>query len=190
MERLRMMEVFKKQREEAENNRLKEIASSNNASALSQLNTTETELQKFDIGSTYYVGIELDKALANPGGDADIVLRDGDKIFVPEYTSTVKINGEVMYPNTVSFMKGKGVNYYINQAGGFNTSAKKKATYIVYMNGNVAKADRHHKPLPGCEIVVPSKPKSSRLSLTEILSIGTSTASIATMLATFANLIK
>lgn len=148
------------------------------------------DMSKLEINDIGSVGIELDKALANPGGDADIVLRDGDKIFVPEYTSTVKINGEVMYPNTVSFMKGKGVNYYINQAGGFNTSAKKKATYIVYMNGNVAKADRHHKPLPGCEIVVPSKPKSSRLSLTEILSIGTSTASIATMLATFANLIK
>lgn len=147
-------------------------------------------IDKLDLGSTYSVGIELDKALANPGSDADIVLRTGDRIVVPEYSGTVKINGEVMYPNTVGFVEGKKLSYYINQAGGWGNNPKKNQTYIIYMNGTVAKADRKHKPMPGCEIVVPTKQRGSKLSTAELLAIGTSTASIATMIATIVNVLK
>lgn len=148
------------------------------------------DVSKIDVGPTYPVGIELDKALEKPGSDADIVLRKGDHIIVPEYTGTVKINGEVMYPNTTSFMEGKNLKYYINQAGGFNDNAKKSQTYIIYMNGNVAKADRKHKPQPGCEIVVPTKNRGNKLTTAEVLAIGTTTASISTMIATLVNLLK
>ena len=148
------------------------------------------DVSKIDVSASYPVGIELDQALAKPGSDADIVLREGDRIIVPEYIGTVKINGEVMYPNTTSFMEGKSLKYYINQAGGYNDNAKKRQTYIIYMNGNVAKADRKHKPQPGCEIVVPTKNRGNRLSTAEILTIGTSTASIATMIATLVNILK
>ena len=147
-------------------------------------------IEKLDLGSTYSVGIELDKALANPGSDADIVLRTGDRIVVPEYSGTVKINGEVMYPNTVGFVEGKKLSYYINQAGGWGNNPKKNQTYIIYMNGTVAKADRKHKPMPGCEIVVPTKQRGSKMSTAELLAIGTSTASIATMIATIVNVLK
>ena len=148
------------------------------------------DVSKIDVSASYPVGIELDQALAKPGSDADIVLREGDRIIVPEYIGTVKINGEVMYPNTTSFMEGKSLKYYINQAGGYSDNAKKRQTYIIYMNGNVAKADRKHKPQPGCEIVVPTKNRGNRLSTAEILTIGTSTASIATMIATLVNILK
>ena len=148
------------------------------------------DVSKLDMGSTYPVGIELDKALANPGSDADIVLREGDRIIVPEYSGTVKINGEVMYPNTTSFVEGESLKYYINQAGGFGDNARKRQTYIIYMNGNVAKADRKHKPKPGCEIVVPTKQQSKRMSTAEMLAIGSTSASIATMIATLVNLFK
>lgn len=148
------------------------------------------DISKLDLGSTYYVGIHLDQALANPGSDDDIVLREGDRIIVPEYTNTVKISGDVMYPNTVTYREGKGVKYYINQAGGWGNRAKKSKTYIIYMNGTVARVGYNTKILPGSEIVVPSKPKNSRLTLPEIMSIGTGTASIATMIASIANLLK
>ena len=147
-------------------------------------------ISKLDIGSTYYVGIHLDKALENPGSDDDIVLREGDKIIVPQYSGTVKVNGEVMYPNTVAYRQGKHSAYYVDQSGGYSSSAKRNHTYIIYMNGTVEKAGRGSKPEPGCEIVVPAKPKRSGMSLPEMLTIGTSTASIATMIATIANLIK
>jgi protein involved in polysaccharide export with SLBB domain len=148
------------------------------------------DIKKLDLGDTYYVGIELDKALANPGGDADVMLRAGDRIIVPEYNGTVKISGDVMYPNTVSFQKGKRPAYYIDQAGGWGNRAKKSHTYIIYMNGTVAKVGHNAKVLPGCEIIVPSKPKRDVSSIAEWLTIGTSVASIATMIATIANLIK
>ena len=148
------------------------------------------DINKFNLGDTYYVGIELDKALANPGGDADLVLREGDRIIVPEYNGTVKISGDVMFPNTVSYEKGKSAAYYIAQAGGWGNRAKKSHTCIIYMNGKVAKVSHNAKVRPGCEIVVPSRPKRDGNSLAQWLTIGTSVASIATMIATVANLIK
>lgn len=145
-------------------------------------------LAKLDLGETYYVGIELNEAIKNPHSDKDIILREGDRIIVPEYNSTVKISGDVMYPNTVTYEKGKRPSYYIDQAGGFGNRAKKSHTFIIYMNGKVAKVGHNAKVRPGCEIVVPSKSKSAT-SLAEWLSISSTTASIATMIATIANII-
>ena len=147
-------------------------------------------INKLDVGNTYYVGINLDKALAEPGGNYDIVLREGDKITIPEYTNTVKISGDVMYPNTVAFRKGKNVAYYVDQAGGWGSRAKKSRTYIIYMNGTVARIGNGVKPEPGCEIVVPSKPANSRMTTTEVVALASGTASIATMIATLVNLLK
>ena len=148
------------------------------------------DVKKLLTMTTFPVAIELDRALANPGGEDDIILRSGDRIVVPRYTSTVTINGEVLYPNTVRYKAGEKASYYLNQAGGVSSTGKRSQTIIIYMNGMVAKADRKHRPAPGCQIVVPTKAKKRGLGLTEWLSIGSSTASIATMIATIANLIK
>ena len=148
------------------------------------------EKKRLDLGDTYYVGIELEKALAEPGGDADLVLREGDKLIVPEYNGTVKISGNVMYPNTVAYEKGRRPAWYINQAGGFGNRAKKSNTYIIYMNGTVARVGHNAKILPGCEIVVPTKPEKNGKALAQWLAIGTPVAGIATLIATIANLIK
>ena len=148
------------------------------------------DVSKLVTQATYPVGIELEKALANPGSDDDPILVEGDRIVVPRFTSTVSINGEVLYPNTVRYKDKLSVKDYINLAGDYTSSAKKSKTIIIYMNGMVAKADRKHKPLPGCQIVVPTKRKGRGLSVAEIMSIGSSTASMATMFATIANLLK
>lgn len=116
-------------------------------------------------------------------------MREGDKLVVPEYNGTVKISGDVMYPNTVAYEEGRNYRYYINEAGGFGTRAKHSKTFIVYQNGRVSVAGKH-KVEPGCEIIVPSKPKPNGNALTNILGIGTSMASLATMVATIANLVK
>ena len=147
------------------------------------------KIKKFEVPETYTVGIELDKALANPGGDADIVLREGDRIVVPQYNGTVKINGAVMYPNTVGYQKGKKAKYYINQAGGYSNKAKKSQAYIIYMNGTTAKVNDGARPKPGCEIVIPEK-EINKMTIAEKMTIGTSVASIATMIATLANILK
>lgn len=182
-ERARMEAVLKKAKEEAEQMEI-EAAKENKKIDLKD----SEKIKKFEIPEFYSVGIELDKALANPGCDADIVLREGDKIIVPQYNGTVKINGAVMYPNTVGFQKGKKAKYYINQAGGFSEKAKKSQTYIVYMSGTIAKVSQNAKPKPGCEIVVPEK-EINKMTIAEKMTIGTSVASIATMIATLANIL-
>ncbi len=148
------------------------------------------DVKKLLTMTTFPVAIELDKALANPGSDDDPFLREGDRIVVPRYTSTVTINGEVLYPNTVRYKAGEKADYYLDLAGGVSSTGKRSQTIIIYMNGMVAKADRKHRPAPGCQIVVPTKSRKRGLGLSEWLAIGTSTASIATMIATIANLVK
>ena len=149
-------------------------------------------VKKLDVSDTYSVGISLEKALSDPGSDYDMVLREGDMLFVPEYVSTVKINGAVMYPNTVLYKKGENLRYYINQAGGFGNDAKKRKAYVVYMNGTVSRLKSGNRKAiePGCEIIVPSKDPKKRMSPAEIIGLGTSTASLATMIATMVNLFK
>lgn len=189
-ERKRMEEALRMAQEQQQQNMLELAASSNNSDALKQaMEQSNATLQKFSIPEYYPVGIELDKALAHPGSDADIVLREGDRLTIPLYNGTVKINGAVMYPNSVGFVEGKSVGYYIDQAGGFASNARKGHTYILYMNGMVAKVGHNAKVRPGCEIIVPSKTKN-RMNLAQTLSIGTSAASIAAVIATIANLVK
>jgi len=149
------------------------------------------DISNIDLGNVYYVGIDLEKALINPKSDADIVLREGDELIIPEYNNTVRISGAVMYPNTVSYQKGKSLLHYIEQAGGYGNRAKKSKAYIVYMNGQVKKAKKYSNNViqPGCEIIVPTKEKNP-FQLQNILSIATTSASLATMVASIANIIK
>lgn len=148
-----------------------------------------TDSLKLELDSVFTVGIDLEEALAKPGSSADIVLREGDVISVPEMTSTVKINGAVMMPNTVTYLDGKNVGYYLNQAGGYSQNAKKSKKFIIYMNGHVEKVkSRSKKVEPGCEIVVPNKVKKNTFG--NIMGYTTSIASLAMMVASIANLFK
>ena len=146
-------------------------------------------LQKLSLQTTYSVGIHLDEALAHPGSTQDIELMNGDQLIIPRFNHTVRTSGDVHQPNTVAFEEGKDYRYYVEQAGGFGNRAKKSNTYIVYSNGTIAKATKG-KIEPGCEIVVPSKAKRDPLSVSQWLGIGTSLASLGTMFATIAHLVK
>ena len=146
-------------------------------------------LNQLATADTYTVGINLDAALANPGSDYDVVVRDGDRLIIPEYNGTVKISGNVLFPNTVAYQAGKDWKHYVNQAGGFGNRSRKSHTYIVYQNGTISQVGKG-KIEPGCEIIVPQKGKKDMSNLMQWVSIGTSMASLATMFATIGNLIK
>ena len=148
------------------------------------------QTSQLNLFKTYTVGINLDKAIENPGGDYDLVLRDGDRIIVPEYNGTVKISGNVQFPNTVAFNEKKGYKWYINKAGGFGNRAKKSKTFIIYQNGTMAEVGRNTKVEPGCEIVVPTKAKRDLSVISQWLSIGSSITGLAAMIATIANMTK
>jgi protein involved in polysaccharide export with SLBB domain len=192
-ERIRLEEIARMRKDEKER-LIQEMAINNNRS-IAEMNAAIQQNQQsedggFVIPDTYPVGIELDKAIANPGSDADIVLREGDEIFIPRFNGTVKINGEVMYPNSVAYNEGKSAKYYIKQAGGYNRYAKKNQAYVIYMNGTVAKVSDGAKIRPGCEIVVPQKAINRKMTTAEYMAIGSTAAAIATMIATIANLTK
>ena len=145
----------------------------------------------------YSVGIDLEKALANPGSAHDVVLRDGDELYIPQLQSTVKINGAVTYPNSVTYTEGMSVGNCLSQAGGYNDIAR-KYPIVIYMNGKVATTKksfiffkRYPKVEPGCEIVVPTKTQRDRkTSLAEVLSIASSTTSMAAMVTSIINTMK
>ena len=162
-ERARMQEVIEMARQSA-------AISSKDSIALDQL----------ALSTTYSVGIHLDEALANPGCDEDIELQDGDRLTIPRFNHTVKISGDVLKPNTVAIKEHKDYKYYVEQAGGYGKRARKSHTFIIYQNGTIAKASKG-KIEPGCEIVVPSKKQRTPFNFASLMSMGTSLASLATM---------
>ena len=146
-------------------------------------------LDKLATAEVYTVGIHLDEALANPGSTQDIELMDGDRLVIPRFNHTVRISGDVNAPNTVAYDEGKGYKHYVKQAGGFGNRARKGHTYIIYLNGTMAMA-KEGRIEPGCEIVVPTKAPRNGNALAQWLGIGTSFASLGTMFATIAHLVK
>jgi protein involved in polysaccharide export with SLBB domain len=148
-------------------------------------------VEQLDLSDFYSVGIDLEKALANPGSDYDMVLNQGDMLYIPWKVSTVKIDGGVMYPNTVLYKKGMPKSYYINQAGGYGARAKKNRAYVVYMNGTVSrlKGRSASKFEPGCEIIVPVKAER-KTNVSEIVGMSSTTASLAAIVAAMVSLFK
>lgn len=155
------------------------------AARIAAIDSDTTKTVHLDMSTSYVVAIDLAKALNNPGSEFDVVLRDGDQIVIPQLSSTVKINGEVMLPNTVTYKPGAGWRYYINQAGGFTTESVRRKAYVVYANGHASKL-RKAKIEPGAEIVVPTKVQKPHNNNTTAMwvSLTASIASTAAVVAT------
>ena len=147
---------------------------------------------KMDLGATYPVAVNLDKAMENPGGPEDIVLREGDQLVIPQFSNTVKVSGEVSYPISMNFKKGESLKYYIKRAGGYGNRAKKKGVYAIYMNGSVEKLNHHSGKAvqPGCEIVVPTKKQSNRMSTGEVMAIASGSASLASVVVALISILR
>ena len=157
-----------------------------------QSSVTSTDsilIDTLDTKTTYYVAINLDKAINNPGSVYDVVLREGDELTLPVYPSTVRVDGSVLSPNEVTYEPGKSVSYYIEQAGGYSDNAKKRKKYMIAMNGHIYKASGRTKVEPGAEIIVPQKGER-KSNLSNILGIATTATSLGTMAASIANILK
>lgn len=147
-------------------------------------------LSKIEVSDRYNVGIDLQKALENPGSYYDLVLMAGDQLYIPQLQSTVKIAGDVMFPNSVVYQPGKKLKYYIDQAGGYGSRAKKGKVFIVYLNGTVALGKKNTPIEPGCQIIVPSKPAGSGVNWTQVMALASSFTSVVTLAATIFNIFK
>lgn len=151
-------------------------------------------LDEMDLTESFTVGIDMQKAVSHPGSYADVILRPGDVINIPKMNNTVKISGGVLFTNVVAYDPDMSVKDYIDMAGGYVKGARKYDTYIVYMNGTLTRrgSKMGMKVRPGAEIVVPVKDlkNRNRISAGEIMSLASSTASIATMVVSMVNLLS
>lgn len=176
---LRRMTSEEQQQARALRDMIESQAGGNNRDSLS--------MASVDLSNVYTVGIDLENALANPGSDADIVLRDGDVISIPEYNGTVKVMGAVMYPNSVTFQPGKSLKYYTKAAGGFDNNARKNRAFVIYMNGMVA-SGMSAEIRPGCIVIIPSKAYREPVKWNEVISMLSSTASVSAVVLSAINL--
>ncbi len=162
-----------------------EMARERELLALASRSSDSIDIQAYVAKDKYTVGIDMEKALANPGGPDDIVLRDNDEIYVPLVNTTVQVNGEVLFPNSVTYEPKKGWKYYVEESGGFTKESARRRAYIVYSNGHIAKASKG-KIEPGCEIIVPKKPKKqdSSASLARWISISSAISTTAAVIVT------
>ena len=166
-----------------------ELARMKSALQSSMSRTDSILVDTLDAKTTYYVAINLDKAINDPGSVYDVVLREGDELTLPVYPSTVRVDGSVLNPNEVTYEPGKSVSYYIEQAGGYSDNAKKRKKYMIAMNGHIYKANGRTKVEPGAEIIVPQKGER-KSNLSNILGIATTATSLGTMAASIANILK
>ena len=147
---------------------------------------------KLDLGDTYPMSINLEEAIKNPGSAADIVMREGDLLVIPQFSNTVKVSGEVVYPVSMGYTKNKKLSYYIKRAGGYGNRAKKKGVDAIYMNGSAEKINRRSSKdiEPGCEIVVPTKKAGKRMTTGEVMAIASGGASLASVVVALISILK
>lgn len=149
------------------------------------------DVKDLNLTGTVNVAINLQEAMNKPGSEWDIMLKEGDRIVVPETEYTVTIQGSVMFPNAVTYVPGKPLSYYINAAGGYAQNAKRSKVYAIYMNGSAASSKKASFRIePGCTIIVPEKPDRQGISVGEISAMTSASSSIISMIAMISNLIK
>ncbi len=130
------------------------------------------------------IGIDLEKILQDSGTRSDLLIEDGDIIVVPKRLETIRLRGELLYPTTVRHIPLRGLKFYINSAGGFDTKAKRSGTYVVYANGDVSRTKKllffnlFPKAEPGCEVIVPKKSLKNPLAASQILNFTTGLAAL------------
>lgn len=136
-----------------------------------------------------FVAIRLKDAINNPGSAADIYLRDGDILEIPNSSQTVRVSGIVQTPTSMIWAKGWNAKDYIKRAGGFAPRAYKKLTYVVHANGE-SESVRHilffrkyPEVRPGSEVVVPQKPEP-KLQAPAYVSMGSTLVSMAAIIVT------
>ncbi len=139
-----------------------------------------TDIRKIQINDVPYVAIHLESAMTNPGDDRwDVILREGDRLIIPQFTNTVSVSGEVMYPTTLAYTPGASLSHYIDQCGGYSLKSKKSRVFAIQMNGTVKRVRSSRDIQPGSNIVVPARPKRQGMNLTQLISLVMSLTTLA-----------
>src|SRR5690606_21071308 len=165
-----------------------DILARTRAEVLTDISQNRSGLNGIKIRETEAIAIDLAAIMTNPGSGYDLILEEGDIISIPKQLQTVRLRGEVIYPTTVRHEPARPMSFYINRAGGFDNRAKKRRTYVVYANGEVARTKNflffksYPAVEPGAEIIVPSKGPKIPFMPGEIIGITTGLATLVLIL--------
>ena len=159
------------------------------------LKESEMGMDYSDLGFEV-IGVDLQKAIQNPGGRDDIIMQNGDELVIPRKLFTVNVEGEVLNPITMPFIEGRRLRYYINQGGGFGIKAKRSKAYVVYPNGT-ASATRnwlffssYPDIRPGSQIIVPQRPEREKMPASGWIAIGSGISSLSLTIVSIINATK
>jgi protein involved in polysaccharide export with SLBB domain len=159
---------------------------------LKSIETQATDSIKIQVNleTEQAIGIDLEQIIKTPHSKFDLILQEGDQLYIPKELQTVRLSGAFLYPITVRYDKTYGFSKYAALAGGYAEDALPKNAYVIYANGSV---DRTSSFLgikayptiePGAEIIVPKKVEEEKISKQEALAISTALTSLALIIVT------
>ena len=145
------------------------INSGSTSSSMQDSGVMEILIQIKNSKSTGRVIAEFDLDVISSDSSKDTILEDGDKIYIPQLTQQVFIQGEVSNPGAIRYSPGQDIDYYINKSGGVMLTADLDNIFIVHPNGETANfanksrlsfiVEDNNKELiyPGSVIYIPQK---------------------------------
>jgi protein involved in polysaccharide export with SLBB domain len=93
------------------------------------------------------VGIDLPRVLKEPSYRDNMLLTNGDSLYVPRYNAMVDVRGAVNSPIAVAYQPGKKLDYYIRAAGGGSAKADLGRAYVTQASGKV-ESMKHRRMAP------------------------------------------
>ena len=141
-------------------------------------------VEKIEIKDSELIGINLEAILKNPHGSDDLILLKGDVISIPRELQTVRMRGEILYPNSARYGANLSFKRYISKSGGFTDKSRKSRSYVIYANGDIQRTRKLlffniYPPIePGAEIIVPRKRDTEPMNAQGWIGLATSLATL------------
>lgn len=106
------------------------------------------------------------QVVLNPDSFQNVILEQGDILYIPEKTSVIMVHGEVAFPNGIEYSNGLNARDYIEQVGGFSQKSNKSKVIVIRQNGKAELVSKTAKIQQGDEILVLPKAQTKGIELT------------------------
>ena len=111
------------------------IINSGSGSLIQDAGTMELLMQLKNSEPTGRVIAEFDLDVISNDSSQDTILEDGDRIFIPQITQQVYIQGEISNSGAIRYAPGKDIDYYIDKSGGALLTADLDNIFVIHPNG-------------------------------------------------------
>jgi len=159
---------------------------------------TSTKVLEDITKTNFRIPINLEEVLQHPGSIEDYVLENGDEIQILKTDPLVKLSGEVLLSTKTGFIQGRGVSYYLSQAGGTTENARRSKIYVLYANGNIKRTKngifgifRSYPAVEaGAEIIVPRKVDKKGLDAQQTVGLTSAIVSLVSLIMVTISVLK